>query len=102
MAKAKKIKIHDLHLSQGTERDEDGWWRARCSCGYGPAGPFPDAETMVDDLMQHAREMGYMQAKDDASKGGTTTARRDPCTWCLEHKPRKPRSSRKRGSRDAS
>jgi hypothetical protein len=31
----------------------DGWYSAQCTCGF-TEGPFPDVETMVDALMEHA------------------------------------------------
>jgi len=40
------------HLSDGLTA-ENGWYHARCMCGW-TEGPFPDPETMVDALMEHA------------------------------------------------
>jgi hypothetical protein len=37
----------DSHPGRG------GWFSARCTCGF-TEGPFPDLETMVDALMEHA------------------------------------------------
>jgi len=75
MAKARTIKIHDAHFTVvgSLEPDAEGWYFSACNCGYGPAGPFPGPEDAADDLMQHAREMGYMQARDDAAREGDRT-----------------------------
>lgn len=54
-----------FHLSAPPFDDEDGWFFARCECGY-EQGPFPDMETTIDALMGHAREQGYLEAKGDS------------------------------------
>lgn len=41
------------HASDLDLHPEDGWYRARCVCGW-TQSPFPDIETMVDALMDHA------------------------------------------------
>jgi hypothetical protein len=44
------------HLAESgslDEREADGFYTARCICGWSD-GPFPDFETMVDALMDHA------------------------------------------------
>lgn len=45
----------ELHATaDGTlERQASGWYEARCVCGF-TNGPFPDLETTVDELMDHA------------------------------------------------
>jgi hypothetical protein len=47
-------------------RPADGWFTATCTCGW-TEGPFPDAETTVDALMEHAYEAGVRikAASDD-------------------------------------
>lgn len=51
--------IPQLNLHQtadGTlEAKADGWWEARCVCGF-RSGPLPDRETTVDVLMDHTAE----------------------------------------------
>lgn len=49
----------ELHATaDGTlERGEDGWYEARCTCGF-RNGPLPDLETTVDELMDHAWAAG--------------------------------------------
>lgn len=43
-----------VHMTDDVDwRPADGWYTARCSCGWSD-GPFPDVETMVDALMDHA------------------------------------------------
>lgn len=44
---------------------DDGWFRAECSCGW-EQGPFPDAETMVDALMDHAYAAGLASTNREA------------------------------------
>lgn len=47
------------HQSQsGTlEPNEDGWYTARCGCGF-TFGPAPDQEVVLDVLMEHAWLVG--------------------------------------------
>ena len=47
----------DVHACGDLTEDEDGWYWANCVCGY-RSGPFPDLETMVDELMFHANNPG--------------------------------------------
>lgn len=54
-----------MHLSAPPFEDGDGWFYARCECNY-EAGPFPDMETAIDDLMQHARERALIEDTPDA------------------------------------
>lgn len=42
-------------------RPGDGWFTAECECGW-TMGPFPDAETMVDALMDHAADAATAEA----------------------------------------
>jgi hypothetical protein len=58
--------------------DEEGWWFAKCSCGWAPgkgagAGrkgvPFPGIEEVVDSLMEHAAVMALMTARKRGSAG---------------------------------
>lgn len=39
-------------ISGSLEPAEDGWWHARCNCGW-EQGPLPDVEVVVDALMDH-------------------------------------------------
>lgn len=48
-----------LHVSAPPFEDDDGWYWSRCECNY-EQGPFPDMETAIDDLMQHAREQALI------------------------------------------
>ena len=48
--------MDDPHLSNDLSPDSDGWYWARCTCGF-EMGPLPDSETMTDVLMEHAAEM---------------------------------------------
>lgn len=48
------------HASELVE-EEDGWVVPTCSCGW-RFRPVPDAETMTDVLMDHAREVGRREA----------------------------------------
>jgi len=40
------------------EPDADGWYHARCTCGF-RFGPLPDVETVADVLMEHAADRSY-------------------------------------------
>lgn len=48
----------NVHLSDASslETDETGFYTARCECGWA-FGPLPDVETVVDALMDHARDI---------------------------------------------
>lgn len=51
-----------VHMTaDGTLTTEDGWYEARCSCGF-TMGQLPDLETTVDVLMEHARDAGLQEA----------------------------------------
>lgn len=50
------------HLSEDFCQQDDGWWVARCTCGFGSA-PLPDSETACDMLMQHAYFMGQKESQ---------------------------------------
>lgn len=52
------------HVSAEFERDEDDFIVARCSCGWS-LGPFPDEETAIDVLMEHAYDRGRADAKEE-------------------------------------
>jgi hypothetical protein len=45
----------------------DGWYSAQCTCGF-TEGPFPDIETMVDALMEHAFHAAYDEMRDLTQK----------------------------------
>lgn len=49
--------------ADGTLTTEDGWYEARCSCGF-KLGQLPDLETTVDVLMEHAYDVGLREARD--------------------------------------
>lgn len=53
-----------VHMSYATTTDpmDDGFYEARCECGY-VQGPFPDVETVIDDLMGHAFAMGVLEGR---------------------------------------
>ena len=57
------------HVSEsGTlEPKGDGWFEARCMCGF-RFGPLPDTETVVDVLMEHAA----VAEADEAAARSTT------------------------------
>lgn len=56
-----------IHMSHAETllSDDDGWHQARCTCGWAQ-GPLPDLETVVDVLMQHAREMALLEDREEA------------------------------------
>lgn len=58
--------MSDLHMSTGLHEDDDGFWRAACMCGTA-LGAFPSAEDACDALMQHAREQGFLEARQHGS-----------------------------------
>jgi hypothetical protein len=60
----------DLHPAEG-------WYSAQCTCGF-TEGPFPDAETMVDALMEHAYHAGVVAGVGRAGKIGTTQSQPAP------------------------
>lgn len=41
------------HILDEIKMDDDGFETAICKCGL-ELGPFPDTETMIDALMEHA------------------------------------------------
>lgn len=43
----------------GPTESEDGFYEVNCTCGAHACG-FPDAETAIDFLMEHAYEMGRL------------------------------------------
>ena len=45
--------MREPHVSDLDLHPADGWFHAQCLCGW-TQGPFPDTETMVDALMEHA------------------------------------------------
>jgi len=53
--------VHYVHYSIDFLCDDDGWWLARCSCGWS-GGRFTHTARAVDALMYHARDEGYSQA----------------------------------------
>lgn len=42
------------------EPADDGWWHARCVCGW-EQGPLPDIDTVVDALMSHAADAAFAE-----------------------------------------
>lgn len=46
------------HYSDEFEPNGDGWWNARCVCGWSQGGVFPTAEDACDALMDHAYNAG--------------------------------------------
>lgn len=53
-----------MHLSTDFCEQPDGFWEPKCECGW-HGGHVPDAETAVDFLMQHAREMALIEDVED-------------------------------------
>lgn len=51
-----------VHYTESFEEDAEGWWVATCSCGQ-EMPVSPDAEILADFLMQHAYEMGIIDAR---------------------------------------
>lgn len=52
------IVIDGDHQSDGSSFEEiDGWFNAKCSCGW-ELGPLPGTEEVTDSLMMHAYAMG--------------------------------------------
>lgn len=45
----------------------NGWLNALCCCGW-RQGPFPDEETAIDALMEHAYAMGRHDQQLDTEK----------------------------------
>lgn len=43
--------------------EDDGWYRATCSCGWEAGAAFPEIEMVVDELMAHAYMAGYEQGR---------------------------------------
>lgn len=64
------MKNRDSHMSEpGTlEPDADGWWHARCVCGW-QQGPFPDIEVVVDALMDHVADVVWEQTLRESGLG---------------------------------
>jgi len=55
--------MSELHQTADFDlRPDGGWYTATCTCGH-TEGPFPDPETMVDALMDHA----YFAGRDEAT-----------------------------------
>lgn len=48
--------------ADGTLTTEDGWYEARCTCGF-TMGQLPDLETTVDVLMEHAYDVGHREGR---------------------------------------
>lgn len=41
--------------------DDEGWFHARCNCGWDFGAVLPSAEDACDSLMDHAFEAGYRE-----------------------------------------
>jgi len=54
----------------------DGWFSAVCTCGH-TDGAFPDAETMVDALMEHVRLATVRELSELKPSAALTTALRN-------------------------
>lgn len=57
-----------IHYSLDLEPDDQGWFTAKCNCGWEAVG-YPTAEDTCDALMQHAFEAGLVASP---ASGGTT------------------------------
>jgi len=63
------MKDRETHDSEsGTlEPDADGWYHARCTCGW-RFEPLPDAETVLDALMDHVAEVEFERWLEEANR----------------------------------
>lgn len=59
------------HLTNFEENDE-GWWIARCSCGW-ECDCLPDAETAADCGGDHRVECAMIEARADRDRQWTAT-----------------------------
>lgn len=57
------------HYSIEFEPNEEGWYEAKCKCGWDAGGVFPDAEDACDALMDHAYAEGIADAAEAARRG---------------------------------
>lgn len=55
------------HYSVDLYPDDEGWFHARCNCGWEAPGVYPTAEDACDALMDHAYEAGAALARLDAT-----------------------------------
>ena len=55
------------HWTLDFERDDEGWWHGRCTCGW-DGGEYPDAEDAADALMEHAYACGAVDATERAGR----------------------------------